>query len=159
MLFRSYIFFRVPIFRPDRFLSRTLPVVKRVFINRSFFLLTCAAALLGLFLVSRQWDTFSNTFLHFFTLEGAALAAVTLAVTKAVHELGHAYTAKRLGCRIPSMGLAFMVMMPLLYTDTSAAWRLRKRSQRIQVCGAGMMAEITLAAWATLAWNFIPDGP
>ncbi|CAK7050742.1 MAG: hypothetical protein DELT_01032 [Desulfovibrio sp.] len=158
-LLRNYLFFRVPLLKPDRFLSRTLPVVQRLFINRAFFLLTCFAALTGLFLVSRQWETFKNTFLHFFTLEGAALAAVTLGLTKAVHELGHAYAAKRLGCRVPTMGVAFMVLMPLLYTDTSAAWRLRKRLQRMQVCGAGMTAEMALAAWATLAWNFLPDGP
>lgn len=157
-LLHNYLFFRIPIFRPDRFLTRTLPFIKRVFMNRSFFLLTVAAALFGIFLASRQWDTFRNTFLHFFTLEGAALSALTLIVTKTIHELGHAYTAKRLGCHVPTMGVAFMVMMPLLYTDTSTAWRLRKRTQRMLVCGAGMMTETALAAWATLAWSFLPDG-
>ncbi|MUM78522.1 HlyD family efflux transporter periplasmic adaptor subunit [Pseudodesulfovibrio sp. F-1] len=158
-LLRNYLFFRVPLLRPDRFLARTLPVVERVFFSRAFLLLTCAAALLGLFLVSRQWEAFSSSFLYFFSLEGAALSAATLGASKAAHELGHAYAAKRLGCRVPSMGLAFMVMMPLLYTDTSSAWRLRRRRQRTQVCAAGMMVETAMAAWATLAWSFLPDGP
>ncbi len=158
-LLQNYLFFRIPIFRPDPFLARTLPIVERLFFNRLFFLLTVAAGVLGIFLASRQWDTFRNTFLHFFTLEGAVLFALTLTVTKTFHELGHAYAAKRLGCRIPSMGVAFMVMMPLLYTDTSTAWRLRKRSQRMQVCAAGIITETALAAWATLTWSFLPDGP
>ena len=157
-LLHNYLFFRIPLLKPDRFLARTLPFVEGAFINRTFFLITLVAAILGLFLASRQWEAFSNTFLHFFTFEGAALSALTLGVTKTVHELGHAYAAKRLGCRIPSMGVAFMVMVPLLFTDTSAAWRLRRRSQRMQVCGAGIMAETALAAWATLAWSFLPNG-
>ncbi len=157
-LLSNYLFFRIPLLKPDRFLSRTLPLVKGLFINRPFFLLTCMAALLGIFLASRQWETFRTTFLHFFTLEGACLFAITLGVTKTAHEFGHAYAAKRLGCGVPSMGLAFMVMMPILYTDTSATWRLRKRSQRMQVCSAGVLTETALAAWATLAWSFLPDG-
>ena len=53
------------------------------------------------------------------------MAGLTIACTKVIHELAHAYTAEHFGCRIPHMGIAFMVMMPLLYTDTSAAWRLK----------------------------------
>lgn len=158
-LLRNYLFFRVPLLRPDGFLSRTMPLVRGVFLNKVFALLTCAAAVIGLFLVTRQWDEFLHTFLHFFTLEGAVMAVLTLGAAKVLHELGHAYAAKYHGCRVPSMGVAFMVMMPLLYTDTSGAWRLRKRSQRMQVCAAGMLAETALAAWATLAWSFLPDGP
>lgn len=158
-LLRNYLFFRIPLLQPDAFLRRTLPWVDRVFFSRAFALLTIAAAVTGLFLVTRQWDNFKNTFLHFFTLEGAALAAVTLGFTKILHEMGHAYTARRFGCPVSSMGLAFMVMMPLLYTDTSGVWRLRKKGMRLLVCAAGMLAELSVAAWATLLWSFLPDGP
>lgn len=49
------------------------------------------------------------------------------------------------------MGIAFMVMMPLLYTDTTSAWRLRRKRERLMVCAAGVSAEIALGAWAALA--------
>lgn len=156
-LLKNYLFFRIPLWHPDRFLTATLPKVEPFF-SRWFFKLTLMAALLGLFLAGRQWETFKHTFLHFFTLEGAALAGITLCFTKVLHELGHAYTCKRFGARVATMGVAFLVMMPVLYTDTSGAWKLTRHRQRMAIGAAGMLTELTLAAWATLAWSFLPDG-
>ncbi|AYH00214.1 HlyD family efflux transporter periplasmic adaptor subunit [Pectobacterium parmentieri] len=156
-LLKNYLFFRIPLWHPDRFLAATLPWIEPFF-SRTFLKLTLLVAALGLFLAGRQWETFKHTFLHFFTLEGAALAGLTLCVTKILHELGHAYTCKRFGARVATMGVAFLVMMPVLYTDTSGSWKLTRRRQRMAIGAAGMMTELALAAWATLAWSFLPDG-
>ncbi|MBX8495451.1 HlyD family efflux transporter periplasmic adaptor subunit [Pseudomonas cichorii] len=157
-LMHNYLFVRIPLVNPDAFLERTLPWV-RPLMSRGFALLTLMAALTGLILVARQWDVFVHTFLHFFSLEGALLAAMTLGCTKVLHELGHAYTCKRFGCRVASMGVALLVMWPVLYTDTTGAWRLTARRQRLAIGAAGMLVELSLAAWATLLWSFLPDGP
>ncbi|MBA0216488.1 HlyD family efflux transporter periplasmic adaptor subunit [Pectobacterium brasiliense] len=156
-LLKNYLFFRIPLWHPDRFLGATLPWVEPFF-SRTFLKLTLLVAVLGLFLAGRQWETFKHTFLHFFTLEGAALAGLTLCFTKILHEFGHAYTCKRFGARVATMGVAFLVMMPVLYTDTSGSWKLTRRRQRMAIGAAGMMTELVLAAWATLAWSFLPDG-
>ncbi|MFP9231205.1 HlyD family efflux transporter periplasmic adaptor subunit [Pectobacterium cacticida] len=156
-LLKNYLFFRIPLWHPDRFLRATLPWVEPFF-SRAFLHLTLLAGALGLFLAGRQWETFKHTFLHFFTLEGAALAGLTLCLTKILHEFGHAYTCKRFGARVATMGIAFLVMMPVLYTDTSGSWKLPRRRQRMAIGAAGMMTELALAAWATLAWSFLPDG-
>jgi putative peptide zinc metalloprotease protein len=124
-----------------------------------FLAVTLAAGTAGLFLALRQWDAFGASFLHFLTLEGAALAVLSLVLSKALHELGHGLTAKRLGCRVPTMGIAVMVLYPMPYTDTSEAWRLRARGQRMAVAAAGIAAELMLACWALLAWSFLPEGP
>ncbi|MBT0570722.1 HlyD family efflux transporter periplasmic adaptor subunit [Curvibacter sp. CHRR-16] len=153
-----YLFFRIPLVRPDAFLRATLPWVRRIVINRQFAWLTAGVGGLGLWLVARQWDAFWHTFLHFFTLEGAMLAGLTLGATKVLHELGHAYAARHHGCRVATMGVAFMVMWPVLYTDTSGAWRLQRRRARLSIGAAGMLTEICIAAWAVLAWSFLPDG-
>lgn len=157
-LLRHYLFVRVPLWRPDSFLGRTLPAVQAWFFNRRFLWLTLCAGLLGLVLASRQWDEFLHTFPYFFTLEGAALAGLTLVLAKVLHELGHAYACKHYGCRVSTMGVALVVMWPVLYTDTSGAWRLARRRPRLMIGAAGMLAETALAAWATLAWSFLPDG-
>lgn len=156
-LLKNYLFFRIPLWHPDRFLGATLPWVEPFF-SRTFLKLTLLVAVLGLFLAGHQWETFKHTFLHFFTLEGAALAGLTLCFTKILHEFGHAYTCKRFGARVATMGVAFLVMMPVLYTDTSGSWKLTRRRQRMAIGAAGMMTELVLAAWATLAWSFLPDG-
>lgn len=153
----NYLFLRIPVLHPDAFLKRTLPWVS-LFYSKFFWLTTFFAGLTGLLFASRQWETFRHTFLHFFTLEGALLAGITLSLTKFIHELGHAYTCKRYGGKVSSLGIALLVMMPVLYTDTSSAWKLASRKQRLAIGAAGMLTELAIAAWATLAWSFLPDG-
>lgn len=157
-LIHNYLFFRIPLVRPDRFLAATAGWVAP-FYSRAWLAIVLLVAAAGGLLVARQWDAFLHTFQHFFSPEGLALYGVTLMGTKILHELGHAYTAKRFGCRVPTMGVAFLVMWPVLYTDTTDAWRLVSRRQRLAVAAAGMLTELTLAAFATLAWSFLPDGP
>jgi putative peptide zinc metalloprotease protein len=102
---------------------------------------------------------FLDTFVDLLTLEGAAWFAVTLGCLKVVHELGHAYTAKRYGCRVPTMGLALLVMVPVLYTDVNDSWKLTARRQRLAIGIAGVTAELCCAAIAMCAWGFLPAGP
>jgi putative peptide zinc metalloprotease protein len=157
-LLQNYLFLRIPLVRPDRFLSHTLPWIRFVF-TRGFALTLIATTILGLYLVMRQWESFQQTFLYFFTLEGLLLFAGAVFIAKVFHELGHAYTAKRYGVRVPTMGIALLVLWPVLYTDTSEAWKLAGRRQRLAIAAAGMSAELALASIATLLWSFLPDGP
>lgn len=157
-LMHNYLFFKLPLVRPQRALGRILPYISFVFTT---YFLTAIVVLgcVGVYLVSRQWDSFIHTFQSYFTFEGAMWFALSLIVVKTAHELGHAFTAVRYGCRIPTMGIAFMVLMPVLYTDVSDAWRLKDRRQRLLIDGAGMIVELGLACIATFLWAFLPDSP
>ncbi|CAK0742756.1 putative peptide zinc metalloprotease protein [uncultured Gammaproteobacteria bacterium] len=157
-LLHHYLFIRIPLLRPHRLLVALQPWVEP-FYSRAWRQLVVALGALGLFLALRQWPQFAHTFTDFLSWEGAAAFAVTLATVKVVHEFAHACTATRYGCRVTTMGIAFMVLVPVLYTDTSDAWRLVSRWQRLEVAAAGIAAELVLAALATLAWSFLPDGP
>lgn len=154
----NYLFIKLPLVKPQAFLDRTLPLTA-VFFTRGFWAAIAGTGLVGLYLVSRQWETFTTTFMNFLSWEGAVTYGLTLILVKCLHELGHAYTATRFGCRVPSMGVCFMVLMPALYTDVTDAWRLRSRRQRMTIDGAGMLVELGLACIATVAWAFLPDGP
>ncbi|WP_151448769.1 HlyD family efflux transporter periplasmic adaptor subunit [Lacisediminimonas profundi] len=156
-LVHHYLFFRIPLVRPDRWLGRMLPVAE-FFFSRKFLLATLAAFGIGLFEVARNWDSFSASLMDTFNLAGFLAYGVTLFGVKVFHELGHAFSAKRLGCRVPAMGVAFLVMMPVAYTDTNDTWRLTDRMQRLQVATAGIATELMIASWATLAWALLPDG-
>jgi len=156
-LLHHYLFFRIPLVRPDRMLDTLLPRVAWLG-GRGFQLATLLALVAGLFLIGRQWSTFVATFVDHFSMEGLAAFGIALALAKVIHELGHALTAKAFGCRVPTMGIAFLVMMPVLYTDVNEAWKLTSRRKRLLIGGAGIIAELALAVWATLAWGLLPEG-
>lgn len=154
----NYLFFKVPLVRPQQTLQRILPRISFLFTSQ-FMSAIVALGLVGVYLVSRQWDSFVHTFQGYFTPEGLFLFGLSLILVKTAHELGHAFAAVRFGCRVPTMGVAFMVLVPVLYTDVSDAWRLRSRRQRLLIDGAGILVELGLACTATFLWAFIPDGP
>ena len=156
-LLHRYLFFRIPLWHPDAFLTRTSPWVSPLY-SRSFFLLTLMVLLGGLIEVSQQWGVFLSSLVNMFSWEGLVSYAITLVCVKFLHELGHAYTAKRFGCRVPTMGVAFLVMFPMAYTDVNEVWKLSDRRQRLAVGAAGIATELTVAAWATLAWALLPAG-
>ncbi|MBF0142827.1 MAG: HlyD family efflux transporter periplasmic adaptor subunit [Magnetococcales bacterium] len=153
-----YLFVRIPLVRPDRFLSRALPFVD-FFYKKFFLFLTIFIALAGIYLVSRQIEMFRETFIYLFNFHGMLLYGVTLSGVKIAHELGHAFTLRRYGQSVPTMGVALLVMWPVLYTEASAAWLLSSRRQRMAVGGGGVAAELIIAAFALLAWGVLPEGP
>ncbi len=152
----QYLFFRVPLFRPHSFLKNTLKFTE-LFFSRTWWALMGVVALLGLYLTSRQWDEFTNTFVHSLSADGLLSFAVALFCIKCAHELGHAYAATRYGCRVTVMGVAFLVMFPVLYTDTTDSWKLTSRRQRLVITGAGVGVELTVAAITTMLWVFLPE--
>ena len=156
-LLHKYLFFRIPLWRPDAFLNRTWPWLERFGPSLLRFGLP-TVLLLGLFLVMRDWDRFLSTFPHLLSLGGMAAFAIALGFAKLCHEFGHAYMAKRAGCRVPSMGVAFMVLLPMLYTDVSDGWRVQDRRTRLLIGAGGILAELLLACVALLAWSLLPDG-
>jgi putative peptide zinc metalloprotease protein len=157
-LLKNYLFIRIPLCRPDRFLDRIYPRLTWLF-SRAFRNTMIGLALLALYLVARRWDAFIDTFSYLFSTEGAIYFALALSAMKVIHEMGHALTAKRYGCRVPSMGIALLVLWPVLYTDVTETWKLVSRRQRLAVGLAGVTAELIFAVFCTLAWSFLPDGP
>lgn len=153
-----YLMFRIPLLNPDVFLQRSLPWVLPLLGQRAFWVSMLAAAV-GLAMALQQWDTFASTFVETISPQGLLSYALALVFAKVLHELGHAYTAKSLGLRVPRMGVALVLLLPMLYTDTGETWRLRQGRHRFQIAVAGMRIELMLAAWCTLAWSFLPDGP
>ena len=157
-LLHGYLFFRVPLLRPDRLLAALLPLARKL-ASRPMRVLYLGCTLLGVFLVLRQWDSFAASMVDMLTPAGIAGYMLTLALVKVAHEFGHALTARHEGLRVPTMGVAFILAWPVLYTDTTDAWKLESRRARLGVTGAGMAVELVLAGLATLAWALLPEGP
>ena len=156
-LLHNYLFFRIPLIRPNSVLNRITPKLAWLFSRRFIHSILCLA-LLAVYLVTEQWALYAYSFAEVFTAEGMVIAALMLSLSKIIHELGHAITACHFACRVPTMGVAFMMAVPMLWTDVTDAWRLSDKRQRLMIDAAGVIAELSLAVIATLIWTILPNG-
>ncbi len=156
-LIHNYLFFKIPLVKPDNFLDKTLNLAK-FFSQKLIKLIIYIFGLIGIYFVIQQWDEFISTFLYFFNWNGFVFYLLALVGVKAIHELGHAYTAKNFGCNVNSMGIAFLVFFPFLYTDNTNAWRLRDHKKRLTINFAGISTELHLALIATFFWGIAEPG-
>ncbi|MBB5190867.1 putative peptide zinc metalloprotease protein [Silvimonas terrae] len=152
-----YLFFRIPLLRPQDFLTRLVRHLNWLF-TPLMAGLVIALGLLGVMLALHQWDTFSAAVVESFSVNGLLSFALALAFAKAMHELAHALVATRLGLRVAHMGVAFVVLFPMLYTDTGESWKLRSARQRLAIASAGILCELAIAGLATLAWALSDPG-
>jgi len=153
----SYLFFRIPLVQPDVFLTKTYPLVARLFSRKLLYVLA-AAVLLSVYLIIRQWTQFTDSMAALGGWSGWAMVGLALVFSKIVHELGHGYAAKRMHLHVPAMGVALMCFSPVMWTDTTEAWRLAGKKDRLLIGFSGVMAEIILATAASWAWLLLPPG-
>lgn len=158
IILHKYLFIRMPLFKPQAMLDRLIPWLEP-WIRPATGYAIAALGIVGLFLAVRQWSDFTSTFLYFFTPTGMVFYALSLIVIKSLHEFGHAVIARRFGAAVPVIGVAFIVMFPILYTDTTDAWRLRDRRQRVLIDAGGIIVELMIACLALFAWSLLPEGP
>lgn len=157
-LVHNYLFLRLRLVNPDRFLTTALPLVRWLFTRAGVIGIATLGAL-ALFLISRDWERYTHSLVEQTSIEGLIQMGIAISFAKVFHELGHGFATKLYGCRVPSMGVAFLVLWPVLWTDTTDAWRLTDRRQRLVIDSAGMATEILIAAIASIAWAVLPDGP
>lgn len=149
-LINYYLFFRIPLIHPDHFLSRTKWIADRVF-SRTAGYCMIILGFIALYQLSHRWDEFTHTFPTIFTWEGLFFYLIAYLICKFFHELGHAYMCKRYGVPVPSLGVAFLVFWPVLYTDTTLSWTLNY-DQRLRIALAGIWVETYVTIIAALLW-------
>jgi putative peptide zinc metalloprotease protein len=155
-IFKLYYLY-VPLINPDSFLKKTLPVWQ-LLVNR--FTRTLFAIFIpgAAYLLLSGFSRLQDEYLFFFNLRNLVVLWIAIALVKLVHEFSHAYTAKSLGLRVPEMGIAFLIFFPCLYCNTTAAWQLADRRQRMSIALAGIMSELVLAVASTYIWYFSKPG-
>jgi putative peptide zinc metalloprotease protein len=149
---------RIPLWDPDRFLGRTLPLV-RPFLGwggAAAWLLVAAA---GTALAAVNWPELTgNLSDRVLSAQNLLLLWLAFPVVKLLHELGHAYAVKAGGGEVHEMGILLLVFMPVPYVDATAASGFRSKWQRAFVGAAGMVTEVFIAALCMFAWVLIEPG-
>ena len=155
--FLNIMFMRFPLLDPDRFLVRTLPVVKK--------LISPFGALLWLFVVGFgikiAVDNFSDLRVQgegILATNNLFLLYISTIAIKALHEFGHAYFCRRFGGEVHVMGVMLMVFTPMPYVDATSSWSFRERWKRVLVGAAGMIVELFFAAIAAFVWSKTAPG-
>ncbi len=139
---------RVPLLRPDRWLTRLEARVGWLF-GRTGFLLWLS--LIGV-AVRQLLASGENVLADKSILASSNLVWMSLswALLKLIHELAHGVACKRFGGDVREAGLVFIVGAPVPYVDVTSTWRLRSKWQRMFVSAAGMYAELFVAAVAAI---------
>ncbi|MEW6530551.1 MAG: site-2 protease family protein [Thermodesulfobacteriota bacterium] len=153
----SLYFMFIPILNPDRFLERTLWFYRKL-VNKWTAIAAGVLALGAVVLIIAGSSHIETEFLFFFNLENLVYLWVTIAITKLVHEFAHAYSAKSYGLHVPQMGIAFLIFFPCLYCNTTDAWQLADRKQRMAISAAGIVAEGMVAVLSAYVWYFTRPG-
>ena len=156
-LYRRAMFFRIPLFRPDRFLTALYPWV-RPFWSRPFVLLYLALGAVGFVFTLQQIELYANSVSHLFTPTGALYFFLSLYLIKVFHEFGHAFAAKHHGIYVRRMGIYMMVLVPMFFTDTTDAWKLASQRSRLMIGAAGVLVELCIACVALFFWSILSDG-
>lgn len=154
-LVMHYLYIRIPLVNPDRFLEKTLPYVEPL-VSKPAMIFYLLATISALGIVAFNFETYIHTFSFFFNLEGLIGYGFAIFTIKMFHEMAHAYTAKYFKIHVPTMGMAFLVLFPVLYTNVTNAWRLESRRSRFLISAAGVITELILAGLATWGW-FLTD--
>ncbi|MFZ1029015.1 MAG: hypothetical protein WAN66_22665 [Limnoraphis robusta] len=150
------LFFRIPLFNPDKWLSQHINKLRWIWTQPVAFLLIIflvTSATIGysqkneiLYTGQQLLSNAGGSLLVPFGL--LAMGVVTL------HELGHAFTLKQYGGIVPEIGLLIMMFMPAAYTNTTDSYCLVKRRQRVLVIAAGVLVQFIISAIALLLWNW-----
>ena len=153
----SAMFARFPLWDPDDFLRRALPLAN-VVLNRWGALVWCLFVAAGVKVTVDHWSAVAaqgrevlepgNLFL---------LYAATIAI-KLLHEFGHAILCRKFGGEVHTFGVMLMIFTPMPFVDATSAWSFRYRWQRVLVGAGGIIVELFIAAIAAFIWSTTGNG-
>lgn len=150
-------FLKVPLFDPDALLNRLRWLIACL-ISKPFalvWLLTvCIAAKYGV----ENFDALKDSAQGFLSPSNIGWVYVCTVFVKLLHEFGHASVVKRYGGEVHTLGVMFMLLVPLPYVDATASWSFRKKSRRVLVGAAGMLTEFFIASVALILWANLGGG-
>jgi putative peptide zinc metalloprotease protein len=152
--FLNILAIRIPVFDPDRLLTRMIHYCRWIF-TATFAFASIVVMLSALLLVLTHFETFRSKlpdYHDFFSPHNLVWMWVTLGLVKVIHEFGHGLSCKAFGGEVHEMGFLFLCFSPCLYCNVSDAWTMPVKWRRILISFAGIYVELMVAAIATFVW-------
>lgn len=160
----NVLFPRIPLWDPDSFLVRWMPLVRNLF-SKFGALVWLAVVISACVLVAQKSRDPSHNLTeaasHAIDVHGNTINLLLLwgvfVFVKLIHELGHAFGCRRFGGECHELGIMFLVFIPTPYVDASTAWGFNNKWQRIFVGAAGMIVELFFASLCAFIWCNVGD--
>ncbi|HKW24405.1 MAG TPA: efflux RND transporter periplasmic adaptor subunit [Terriglobales bacterium] len=143
-------------FDPDPWLTAIYPYLRFIYTGW-FTLVTFALFAWMAFVLLGHWREILGDTATYYTFSQKGLGDlaefwVLLMLIAAIHETAHGLTCKHYGGGVHRMGFLLMYSLPCFFCDTTEAWVYTGRFGRILTMLAGIWIELTICAFATMAW-------
>jgi putative peptide zinc metalloprotease protein len=150
-LLMGFLSIKIPLFDPDRLLTRLLPWIRPLFgpLGLSLYLVLL---FMGGKAVIDESDRLFDQSASLLAPANLGLLYLGFLLSKTLHEFSHAAVCKLFGGEVHKIGVMLLFFAPIPFMDASSAWGFRSRTQRMLVGAAGVVAELGLAACAALVW-------
>jgi putative peptide zinc metalloprotease protein len=148
----NFMFFKIPLFDPDRFMNRIMPHLRFIW-TKKFFVFYLLLIALAAGLVLNRWNEYVEM-LHtsFFTFYNVPFLLMAMYCVWILHEFGHGLTCKNYGGEVHEIGLLFLVFSPFMYCNVTDSWTIPNKIHRMLVMVGGIMTELFIASLAAIVW-------
>jgi len=150
-------FLKVPLVDPDALLNKLRWLIACL-ISKPFALVWLLTVIVAAKYGVENFDALKDSAQGFLSPSNIGWVYVCTVFVKLLHEFGHASVVKRYGGEVHTLGVMFMLLVPLPYVDATASWSFRKKSRRILVGAAGMLTEFLIASIALILWANLGGG-
>lgn len=150
-------FLKVPLVDPDALLNKLRWLISCL-ISKPFALVWLLTVTVAAKYGVENFDTLKDSAQGFLAPSNIGWVYVCTVFVKLLHEFGHASVVKRYGGEVHTLGVMFMLLVPLPYVDATASWSFRDKSKRMLVGAAGMLTEFFIASIALIIWANLGGG-
>jgi putative peptide zinc metalloprotease protein len=160
---KGFMFIKIPLWDPDRFLTGFKPLVSWIFspVGAVIWILLAVTGAIYAFGEAETLMQNSSTLL---SISNLPYLYIGFALSKLLHEFGHAFACKKFGSdygsggEVHKMGIMFLVFTPLPFVDCSSSWVFRNKWHKIVVGAAGMLIDLAIAAVFVAVWAETSEG-
>ena len=150
-LLMKFLFLRIPLGCPDRFLNSTYHLAAGFF-TRTFFTFWLIALAIAIGAIISRWSEFTSDLSSMLAVQNLPIMLAVMAGLKLWHELGHGYACRHFGVSIPNAGILLMMGTPLAFMDATGSWSLPRRRDRQIINLAGIYFELMISIVAATVW-------